>query len=365
MSTDNSLWQKYWRPFIILIVAALAIWLAAASMAVLIPFLVGILLAYLLMPVVLWLEKLISPGDRWQKARRAAAIIIVFIVVTALLVLFIVYIGSALASASTVLVNRAPEFISKSMDQVGQWFTTFRISVPDTIRDAIQSLVNSLATVGGKFVQDFVAGSIAVIPASMPTIVGFFTLPFFLFFVLFDYESFQKYFHDMLPERIARHAEAILNIIGNVMGRYIRAQIILGLIVGTLVFLGLWILQIEYALAMGAVTAITQFIPIVGPVISGLVILVLTLAIQPDKVIWALLVFSIAEGLLNAVFLNLVQGKYMQIHPAIVMVMLVIGGYIAGFWGMILSLPIFATIWEIFKYFRTERQASQLQTWIQ
>lgn len=362
MSTDSSLWRKYWRPLFILIVVALAIWLVAASMAVLIPFLVGILLAYLLMPVVLWLEKLIPPRNKWQKARRAAAIIIVFIVFTGLCVLFMVYIGAALVSASTVLVNKAPDFISRSIDEAGQWFTNFRSSMPDTIRGEIQNVVNSFGPAAGKFVQDFVVGSMAVIPASMPTVVGFFTLPFFLFFVLIDYESFQKYFHDMLPARAARHTESILDIIGNVMGRYIRSQIILGLIVGTLVFLGLWIIQVEYALAMGAVTAITQFIPVVGPVVSGLVILVLTLAIQPDKVIWALLVFFIAEGLLNVVFLNWVQGKYMQIHPAIVMVLLVVGGYIAGFWGMILGLPIFATIWEIFKYFRAERQASQLQT---
>jgi len=51
----------------------------------------------------------------------------------------------------------------------------------------------------------------------------------------------------------------------------------------------------------------------------------------------------------------------MQIHPAIVMVLLVVGGYIGGFWGMILALPVAATAWEIFKYFRNEQQADKLQ----
>lgn len=362
MSAENSLWRKYWRPVLILAVIVFIIWLVAASIAVLIPFLVGILLAYLLMPAVLWLEKIMPVGDRYKTVKRATAIILVFIVFTALCVLFTVYIGAALVSASSVLIHRVPDYVTQGMDQAGRWMTVLRTYLPDTFRGQFETAVSGLGPATGKFVQDFIAGSMAVIPATMPTVVGFFTLPFFLFFVLFDYESFQKYFHEMLPQNIARHVEAILEIIGNVMGRYIRSQILLGLIVGTLVFAGLWIIQVQNALAMGAVTAITQFIPVVGPVVSGLVILILTLAVQPDKVIWAVLVFIIAEGLLNVVFLNVIQGKYMQIHPAIVMVLLVVGGYIAGFWGMILGLPIFATIWEIFKYFRSVSKGVQLQT---
>jgi predicted PurR-regulated permease PerM len=362
MSTESSSYKKYWRPLLILVAVVLLLWLVYASMAVLIPFLVGILLAYLLMPVVLLLEKIMPPKGKGQKAKRVISIAIVFIVFTVICVLFMVYMGAALVSASTVLINKAPEYFTKGMEQATQWLNVFRGSIPQAIEAQIEGTLTNLGPSAGKFAQDFFVGSMAVIPATMPTVVGFFTLPFFLFFVLFDYESFKQYFHDMLPASSARHTEAILGIIGNVMGRYIRSQIILGLIVGGLVFLGLWILGVQYALAMGAVTAITQFIPVVGPVVSGLVIIILTLAIQPDKIIGAILVFVIAEGLLNVVFLNWVQGKYMQIHPAVVMVLLVVGGYIGGFWGMILALPVCATIWEIFKYFRAEHQAVKLQT---
>ncbi len=362
MSTDSSSYKKYWRPLLILVAVILLLWLIYASMAVLIPFLVGILLAYLLMPVVLWLEKIMPPKGKGQKAKRVISIAIVFIIFTVLCVLFMIYMGAALMSASTVLINKAPEYFTKGIEQATQWLNIFRGSMPQTIEAQIEGMLANLGPSSGKFVQDFFIGSMSVIPATMPTVIGFFTLPFFLFFVLFDYESFKQYFHDMLPVNSARHTEAILGIIGNVMGRYIRSQMILGLIVGGLVFLGLWILGVQYALAMGAVTAITQFIPVVGPVVSGLVIIILTLAIQPDKIIGAIIVFLIAEGLLNVVFLNWVQGTYMQIHPAVVMVLLVVGGYIGGFWGMILALPVFATIWEIFKYFRAEQQAVKLQT---
>jgi len=362
LTTESSPFKKYWRPILILIAIAMVLWLVWVSMAVLIPFLIGILMAYLLIPLVQWLERIMPPRKKAAKAKRVVSIIVVFIVFTALMVLFLVYIGSALGAASTVMLDKAPQFIQQGLDQLSQWLKEFRGGLPATIADRFEDWFSQLGPATAKFLQDFVMGSMAVIPASMPTILGFFTLPFFLFFVLLDYESFRKFFYDSMPASAARRGGDILSIIGNVMGRYIRSTIILSIIVGTMVFIGLAILRVEYAPALAALTALMQFIPIVGPVISGLILLIIVLALQPHLVIWALLVFIIAQVLLNSVFVNWIQGRYMQMHPAIIMVLLVVGGYVAGFWGMILALPVGATIWEIIKYFRSEQLSEKLET---
>lgn len=361
MPTENGLLHKYWRPVLIFLVLVLVIWIAAVSMAVLIPFLLGILLAYLLMPLVNLMDNVLPPRNKGRKVKRVISILIIFVVVAVLFVLFMVYMGSALISASTVLVSKAPEYVTSGMEEATQWLNVFRGSMPHAVETRIEETLANFGPAAGKFAQDFVVGSITMIPATMPTIIGFAMLPFFLFFVLYDYESFQRGFLSLLSANTARHTSNVLSIIGNVLGRYIRSQLILGLIIGVLVFAGLSILQVEYALAMGAVTALTQFIPIVGPVISGVVVVILTLAIQPDKTLWALIIFIIAQVLLNAVIVNWIQGKYMQIHPAIVMVLLVVGGYVAGFWGMILALPVCATAWEIYKYFRAEQQLAKVE----
>jgi predicted PurR-regulated permease PerM len=362
LTTESRPFKKYWRPVLILIAIVLVVWLVCISMAVLIPFLIGILLAYLLMPLVRWLENVLPPKSKAQKWKRVLSIIIVFIVFTALLILFIIFIGSALGAATTVLLEKAPEFISRGLDQFNQWLKTFKGGLPITVVAQMETFVAGLGPTTGKFLQDFVVGSMAVIPATVPTIIGFFTLPFFLFFILMDYESFKKFFYDFLPASAARRTGDILSIIGNVMGRYIRSTIALSIIVGIMVFVGLLILNIEHTPALAALTALTQFIPIVGPVISGLIILIITLALQPHMVLWALLVFIAAQVILNSVFGNWIQGKYMQLHPAVIMVLLVVGGYVAGFWGMILALPVGATIWEIIKYFRIAGTAGKLES---
>ena len=362
MTTESSPFKRYWRPVLVLLAIVLVLWLTWVSMAVLIPFLIGILLAYLLMPLVQWVERILPPRGKAAKARRVISIIIVFVIFTAVMVLFVVYIGSALGSASTVMLDKAPQFIQQGLDQFNNWLKAFKGGLPQAIADRFEGWFSQLGPQAAKFLQDFVVGSMAVIPASMPTILGFFTLPFFLFFVLMDYESFRKFFYDSMPSSAARRAGDILSIIGNVMGRYIRSTIILSIIVGGMVFIGLAILRVEHAAALAALTALTQFIPIIGPVIAGLILLIMVFALQPQLVVWALLVFIIAQLLLNSIFVNWIQGRYMQMHPAIIMVLLVVGGYVAGFWGMILALPVGATIWEIIKYFRSEQISEKLET---
>lgn len=319
MANVNQL-RKYWQPFLILVAIVVVLWLMLVSMAVLIPFLIGILLAYLLMPLVAWFEGVLPPKGKAQKAKRVIAIVILFIVILLLLILFVAYIGSALASASNILIGKAPDFLTMSVNQITTWVGHFKGSLPHIIALQIGSFLESFGPAAGKFIQDFIMGSIALIPGSVPTIIGFMIMPFFLFFVLMDYESFQKHFYDILPASAARHTGNILSIIAAAMGRYLRSQIILGLIAGTLVFLGLLALQIDYAPALAAVTALTQFIPITGPVISGLIIIIITLALAPNMILWALLVVIAVQVLLNTVFVNWIQGEYMQIHPAIVMV---------------------------------------------
>jgi predicted PurR-regulated permease PerM len=362
LTTEISPFKKYWRPVLTLVAIALVLWLMYVSMAVLIPFLIGILLAYLLMPLVKWLEHVLPPRRKAAKARRIVSIIIVFILFTALMVLFTVYVGSALGQASSALLAKAPQVLQKGIDQAGGWYQELRGGLPEAVAGSFEGWVSKMGPATTKFLQEFIVGSMAVIPATMPTILGFITLPFFLFFVLMDYESFKKFFSDWMPTSAARRSGDILGIIGNVMGRYIRSTIVLSIIVGGMVFIGLAILGVEYAPVLAALTALMQFIPIIGPVISGLIVLIIVLALQPHLLLGALLVFLIAQLILNSIFVNWIQGRYMQMHPAIIMVMLVVGGYIAGFWGMILALPVCATIWEIIKYFRSESAGEKLET---
>ena len=361
MASESATFRKVWITLLVILGIALFLWLCWISLPVLIPFLVGILLAYLLFPLVAWLERILPPKGKNKGFKRVMAVIIVFVLFTLLLIAFIVYIGAAIVSASTALVSRAPEFVDKAMEQVNQWMTVIQTTVPpDTIATVRQSITSAGPAIS-KFVQDFIVGSIAVIPSSMPTILGFITLPFFLIFVLLNYERYGKYFNEIFPARVARHSTKILTIFGTQMGRYIRFMIIMAAIEGALVTVGLFIVGMEYALAMGAVAAFTQVIPIIGPFISAAVILLVTLALKPQAMLMVFVVLGVAYLVVMALQ-GLVQEKHFPLDPGVVMVLMTVGGFIGSYWGIIFALPMGATVWGIYKYFRDEAKAARIKT---
>jgi predicted PurR-regulated permease PerM len=360
LNTQSGQLARYLKPLLILIGIAVVLWLFFISAPVIIPFLVGILLAYLLMPLVTKLEKILPPRNKPRKWKRTVSVIIVFVVFSIILIVFLVYIGAALYTASGILINKAPGFISNSVNIAQDWWKVFKINLPENIDSTINSTLSGVGPAAGKFAQDFLAGSIAVVSSSMPTIIGIVTLPFFLIFLLIDYEKFGIYIRDIFPYKSAKHTSKILKIFANQMGRYLRYQIFLSLIVGFLITLGLLVLGQDYAPAMGVIAAFTQVIPIIGPFISAAIILVVALALKPDMLLWVLIVIVVAQ-----IVVNLMQGwlqeKHFPLHPAVIMVLLAVGGFIASYWGLILALPVGATIWEIYKYFKNESEPKKTE----
>jgi predicted PurR-regulated permease PerM len=361
LASEGGTLRRVWISVLVILGIALVLWLCWIALPVLIPFLVGILLAYLLFPLVTWLERILPPRGKSKGFKRVIAVILVFILFTLLLVAFVVYIGAAIVSASTALVSKAPEFVTKSMSQASEWLTVLETKISaDIIAKAKGSIANAGPAIA-KFIQDFVVGSIAVIPSSVPTILGFITLPFFLIFVLLNYEKYGRYFNEIFPSRVAKHSTTILTIFGTQMGRYIRFQIIMAAIEGTLVSLGLAILGEEYSLALGAVAAFTQVIPIIGPFLSAAVILLVTLALNPGSVLFVIGVLVLAQ-LVVMLIQGFVQEKHFPLDPAVVMVLMTVGGFIGSYWGIIFALPVGATVWNIYKYFRDEAKAARLKT---
>jgi len=360
LATESSNFRKFWIGTLIVLGIALVLWLCWVSLPALLPFLVGILFAYLLFPLVKWLEGVLPPRGKRGSGKRAVSVIVVFIVFTLVLIVFIAYIGAAIVSAATALISRSPELSAKATALLADWTTNVQAVVPaDQLSSIKQSITNAGPAIA-EFVKSFLVGSIAVIPSSMPTIFGFIMLPFFLIFVLLNYERYGKYFNDIFPARVAKHSTKVLTIFGDQMGRYIRFMIIMAAIEGTLVTVGLMIVGVEYSLALGAVAAFLQVIPIVGYIISAVVILLMVLALHPQALLLVLIVLAVSQVVVQALQ-GMVQEKHFPLDPGVTMVIMMVGGFLASYWGIILALPVTATIWKLYQYFRDESRASKIE----
>jgi len=353
--------KRHWRLASFILGIIIAFLLLYALRSALLPFVFGLVLAYILLPVISWIEKKLPRQNRWQQPKRVFLILLIFIVLLGLAGFFSYFIFVAVIDAFLALVQNAPQYISEGLRTLQEWAELIRQQFPPEMRQQVDEFVLDVGVAVGNAIRDVFARGISFIPTTFSLILGFASLPIFLFYILKDSEKLNKGLYSALPPWLAEHTKNIASIIERVLGRYIRAQLMLGVIVAYLCFIGLLILRIEFAAALAAFAGATELIPLLGPWIGGAAAVIVTLATAPGKAIWVALLFLLVQLLENNLLVPRIQGGYLRIHPALLVVLLVLGAYVAGFWGIILAAPLTATIIEIYKYVRSSIKVEEMQ----
>jgi len=346
----TNFFHQYWRLIALVLGVIAFIWVIYLVRGFLLPFAIGLVLAYLLMPLVRWLEKHLPPRKKWPGFRRVFAVVLVFILLICLVGGFLYLLVSAVINATVTLIDNTPLFISDALDRVQQWLDGIISTLPPDMQQDIRDAFSSGGMSIGTTVRDALLGSFTAIPAAFSVILGFAVLPFFLFYILKDSERLKKDLNSAFAPNAARHARNVGRIIEQVLGRYIKSQLLLGLVVGIFSYLGLLLLGVPYAVALAILAGVCEMIPTLGPWISGAVAVVVSLAVAPDKVLWVALLYLVIQLLENSLLVPKIQSSFLRIHPAIMIVLLVFGAYIAGIWGIIFIGPLAATLVEIYKY---------------
>jgi len=278
--------------------------------------------------------------------------VLAFILLICIIGGFAYFIVTAVIDASVILLENAPYFFGRGVYQVQQWFEGIIESLPEDMQQGVREALIGGGIDVGKYIRDLLMGAVTSIPSTFGMIFGFAVLPFFLFYIMKDSERLKKGFTSAMTPGIAEHARNVVHIVERVLGRYIRAQIMLGVIVAYFSFVGLWLLQIPFSLALALLAGVTELIPTLGPWIGGGVAVIVTLAMAPEKAIWVAVLFVGVQLFENNLLVPKIQSAYLRIHPAIMILLLVFAAYIAGFWGLLLVGPLVATLVEIFKYGR-------------
>jgi len=352
--------SKHWRLVVLVLGIILVFWVLYLLRTVILPFAIGLVLAYLLMPVISWMERSLPRRGKWLGFKRVFSTLVVFIVLLAIVAAFSYFIVTAVIDASVILLQNAPNIVSRSFYQIQQWFEVIREQLPPEIRHELDRTLIEGGVMLGRGIQDALLGSISSVPRTFSTILGFAALPFFLFYIMKDSEKLKKGISSMLTPGIAEHARNIVSIVERVLGQYIRAQLMLGLIVAYFAFVGLLLLGVPFAPVLAVLAGITELIPTLGPWIGGGVSVIVTLAVAPEKALWVAALYLGIQLVENNLLVPRIQSAYLHIHPAIMIVLLVLGAYIAGFWGLLLVAPLTATVVEIFKYVNRRYQEENI-----
>ena len=351
---------KHWRLIALGLGIIIVLWVLYFLRTVVLPFATGLVLAYLLMPAVSWLERKLPPQGKWLNFKRVFSVLLAFILLICIIGGFAYFIVTAVIDASVTLLENAPYFIGKSLHQVQVWLEGVRQQLPSEIRQELDKVLLEGGVSLGRYIRGALLGVVSSLPRTFTMILGFATLPFFLFYILKDSERLKKGFASALTPGTAQHARNVVNVVEGVLGRWIRAQIMLGVIVAYLSFIGLLVLKVPFATALALLAGVTEVIPTLGPWIGGGIAVIVTLAMAPEKAIWVAVLFVAVQLVENNLLVPKIQSAYLRIHPAIMVLLLVFGAYIAGIWGLLIVGPLVATLVEIFKYVRDQYQSQKI-----
>lgn len=358
--TAGSIFRRNWRLIAFVLGIIIAFWLVYILRSVLLPFICGLVLAYLLHPIVSWLERKLPGKSRWLSARRGSFIAALFIIILVVVGILAFYIVTGVVSSFSILVKNAPQYFSEGFQTLRGWLEGFQRWLPLEIQQAGGGFQDA-GTILGNAMRSAFGKGLSYISGTFGLILGFVALPVFLFYILKDWQKLSSGFYSAFSPQMAEHVRGVVGVINTVMGRWIRAQLVLSAVVAVLCYIGLAALGITLAPALAVLQGIMEFIPILGPWIGGAVGVIVILAIAPQKVIWAIGIYLVVQLLENIFLVPRIHGGYLRIHPALILVLLALGAYIAGLWGIILIVPLTATAVEIYKYVRDSLKADEIQ----
>lgn len=337
--------EKSVRPVFVLSITFFLLYFIFHYFSILVPFIIGLGLAYMLTPLVTLLEK--------QRIPRVVAILIFLIPIIAIFPLIVFLIISGLTNELQGLIEKIPYAIQQMQLYSGT-------VIDKLIELGIEIDPNIIATTITSHLENILSGFFTTISQIGKGIGGLIMVIYNLIFIplsaylfLSDREAINMWFRNLFSAKDRKRIDEFIDRLNVSLARFFRGTLLLMLIVGFIVGFSLWILGIRYYLLLGMVAGFCNLIPNIGYVLSFIPALVIGL-ISPAPISNTIKIVSVyvGEQLIENLFLGpTIIGKSARLHPVVVMVILILGGAIFGFWGVLLAVPITLLVREILNYF--------------
>ena len=311
-------------------------------------------LAYVLMPAARRIERMIPWWQDRPHRARTAAVAIIFLAAVVGFAGSLVLIVPPTIEQGREFADEFPELISNARVTVEGWLELYIDVVPEDTRGTLEQFLADSGGVIGSAAGTIAQETLGAAVGSLGFILSLTTAPILVFYLIKDSESLRKSLYAPFPTALRPHLRHTLEIADRTLGGYLRGQLTLGVIIGVIVAVGLLVLDIPFALLLGIVAGLTELIPLIGPFIGGAAGILVTLATEPDKVLWVLAFYVVIQLVENTLLAPRIQAKTLNMHPIAVILVFVLGSYFFGLWGVILGPPLVAMGRDIIIYFRQQ-----------
>ncbi len=189
-------------------------------------------------------------------------------------------------------------------------------------------------------------------------LLSFLAMMALMYYFTVDERSIRGAAIALVPMHLRPAVEAVVEKIEQRLGHWLRGQLLLGLIIGTAVSIGLSLLHVKYALALGLIAGVTELIPTIGPYLGMIPAVLVGFSQAPLTAVWVFLLYWAIQQAENNFLVPRIMSKATGLNPIVVLIGILIGAKLAGIIGIILSIPLVIIISSISEVFLTEREGA-------
>jgi len=316
---------------------------------VLTPFLFAALLAYLGDPLIDRLEA--------RKIPRAWAVALVFGAILFSLLLLLLFLIPMLTHQFKGLIQRLPTHIDWFQMHVLPWLETHLGVEPESfslrsVQTKLVAFADDIGDLAGSLLESFRASSTALITWMANLIL----VPVVTFYLLRDWDLLVARVQELLPRHIEPVVSKLARESDDVIGAFLRGQVIVMAVLGVIYSLGLALIGLEFSLLIGMLAGLVSFVPYLG-LITGIVVASIAALMQFHSVLSLVLVcmvFGVGQLISDFLLTPKLVGDRIGLHPVAVLFAVLAGGHLFGFFGILLALPVTAVIAVLLRHAHDE-----------
>jgi predicted PurR-regulated permease PerM len=329
------------RALVTVLLFALALGFLYVARATLIAFLFAIFFAYLMSPLVAHLERLLK-GRGW-------AIAVIYTTLTALVIVFFVLVGPKVTREGARLGQTLPTLLTQvSSGQIAQ-----KLGEEHGWNRKSTELAQSFLTNHSDDISQL-AQRVGLRTADVAKQAWLlFVVPLLSIFFLKDGRSFSDFLLSTVQSRPQREfLENVLNDLNQMLAHFIRAQLTLAALTLIVYSSVLGIMGVPYALVLGTLGGVLEFVPVVGPLVGALTIISVALLVSYKHWLILIIFLGLWRLLQDYVSSPRIMGESMELHPLAAIFGVMAGGEVAGILGIYLSIPVMASLRIVFRRWR-------------
>jgi predicted PurR-regulated permease PerM len=311
---------------------------------IMLPIILAAVFYYLLNPIVDYFD------DR--KVPRVVTISVLFALILALIVWGLAVAIPNLIGQGEKFVNNFPDYVETAQKHITNLLSDERFAqFKPQISKAINTFSDNLIDISKGLSSSVVDSTSSFLTTATSVLISIMIFPFILFYLLRDGKNLNRYVTNMLPTAWRNDTSIVLTQVNLQLSSYVRGQLIVAATVAIMFTIMFSIVGLKYAVIIGITAGFLNLIPYLGSFLAMIPAFVIALIAGPFMVVKVAIVFIIEQTIEGRFVSPLVLGSKLNIHPITILFVLLTSGKIFGFWGVLIGIPVYASIKVIIVYF--------------